>query len=257
MIATACVTLVLCIGSTSQVPALPAADTLRLEVGSAEVDARWLPPHLARNRVYVGGAETPTSEWTNELTLGDSAGISVMRWVTRGRQRTADGGEATWELRQTYNARTLAPLAYSNTSSTGAHTRFTIDGNRLRGARRLAGQTEEQALDRVLDRLGFMVNASDLVPMGVGLEAGTVTIAPVWGVNMEAPEDRIFAVLGEETVSVEGAEVTAWKVEERVASSGDLVANWYLTESPPYMVYAEVMLPNGQVQRITGVSLDP
>jgi len=244
------------LGACREVPPQQAADTLRLEVGSPEVDGRWFPPHLARNRVYLGEATEWTSEWTNELTMGDSAGVPVMRWVTRGRQRTPDGGEASWELLQTYDARSLAPLAYSNTSSTGTYTRYTIDDGRLRGVRRLPGQGEEP-IERVLDRLGFMVNASDLVPMAVGLEPGTIMTAPVWGLNMEAPEDRVFAVLEPETVSVEGEEVTAYRVEERIAATGALVANWYLTDFPPYMVYAEVMLPDGGVQRITGVSLDP
>ena len=49
----------------------------------------------------------------------------------------------------------------------------------------------------------------------------------------------------------------SWKVEERVQRDGRLVATWYLTDRSPYMVYAEVPLQNGQVQRMTGVSLDP
>jgi hypothetical protein len=42
----------------------------------------------------------------------------------------------------------------------------------------------------------------------------------------------------------------------RFALERRLKATWYLTEQSPYMVYAEVPLPNGQVQRMTGVSLD-
>src|SRR5690606_16750292 len=202
MIAAASLSFALGLASSGGVAPPPMLDTLRLEVGSPEVDGTRFPPHLARNRVYLGDDEEWTSEWTNQLTLGDSAGLPVMRWATRGRQRTPDGGEATWELLQTYHARTLAPIAYSNTSGTGAYTRFTIENAQLRGVRRVPGATAEEPVDRVLGRLGFMVNASDLVPMAVGLTPGSVMIAPVWGVNMEASRERVFAVLGEETVSV-------------------------------------------------------
>ena len=55
--------------------ASPAQDTIRIEVGSKLLDGRVYKPHAARVRVRVGGPNAPvTSEWTNELTLGDSAG---------------------------------------------------------------------------------------------------------------------------------------------------------------------------------------
>lgn len=232
-------------------------DTLRLEVGSPEVDGRVFPFHRARNRVYMGDATEPNVTWTNELTLGDSAGIRVMRWVTRGEVRTPNGGTGTWELLQTYDAATLAPLAYSSKSSAGGFMNLQMDGLGVRGVRKAPGDTLVREVDQVLERRGFMASASDLIPMAVGLRAGAVMIAPVWGPNMDATEDRIFTVFEEERVQVEGAEVTAWKVEERVAATGALSATWWLTEASPYMVLAEIPLPNGGVQRITGVSLEP
>src|SRR5215216_777031 len=88
----------------------PSADTLRLEVGAEQVDGRVYAPHSARVRVWVGPGEGQMrSEWTNVLTLGDSAGRKVQRWVTTGRQVTAAGDTVNWVLRQTYDARTLAP----------------------------------------------------------------------------------------------------------------------------------------------------
>ena len=233
------------------------SDTIRLEVGSPEVDGRVFPVHRARNRVYLGDSSEPTVTWTNELSLGDSAGVPVMRWVTRGEPGPAATGGHQWELLQTYDARTLAPLAYSTPSSTGAYMHRTIDGTRVRGVKRgPGGDAPEEPVDRTLDRLGFMASASDLVPMAVGLRAGSVMIAPVWGPNMRAAEDRIFTVLAEETVSVEGVDVVAWKVEERFADTGNLYATWWLTEESPYMVLAEVIQTDGQVRRITGVALD-
>jgi hypothetical protein len=206
--------------------------------------------------VYLGDATEPTVSWTNELTVGDSAGRQVMRWVTRGGP-VSDSTRPAWELRQTYDARTLAPLAWERTAGNGAYLRLRVDGLRVHGVRRGPGtDATEESVDMTLDRLGFVASASDLVPMAVGLRDGVVMTAPVWGPNMTAPEVRVFAVLGQQPVMVEGTEVIAWKVEERVHATGTLVANWYLTEQSPYMVYAEVMLASGQVQRMTGVALD-
>ena len=38
---------------------------------------------------------------------------------------------------------------------------------------------------------------------------------------------------------------------------GTLIANWYLLTDSPYMVYGEVPLPNGGVQRMTEVRFRP
>lgn len=215
------------------------------------------PPHLARNRVYRGPeGSPPVTTWTNELTLADSAGRQVMRWVTRGTRLNAAGDTIEWVLRQTYDAATLAPRAYLHTSSDGASTELAIDGPRVRGTRRQAGGSGAQQIDLTLDQAAFIASASDLVPLAVGLCPGLVMTAPVWGPGMSNAEVRVFSVVGRQRVDVEGVPVDSWKVEERSRSDGRLVATWYLTEQSPYMVYAEVPLPNGQVQRMTGVSLD-
>jgi hypothetical protein len=79
--------------------------------------------------------------------------------------------------------------------------------------------------------------------------------APMWGPNMSASELRVFTVLGKVPVDVEGTRVTAWKINEHRHADGKLLATWYMTETPPYMVYGEVVLPNGQVQRMTEVAI--
>ncbi len=61
-------------------------DTIRLELGSKDVDASYFQPHAAKVRVYVkapSGEERMRAEWINVLTLGDSAGKKVHHWVTR------------------------------------------------------------------------------------------------------------------------------------------------------------------------------
>lgn len=239
------------------VPAAPAADTIRLEVGGPGVDGRLYQPHAARVRVRVGegAAERLTAEWTNELTLGDSAGRPVMRWVTRGTRYQPTGDTLTWEILQTYDAVTLAPYGYLSRSSTGAHTQLTLDGTRVRGTRRAAGSATAQPVDLVLDRPGFVASASDLVPLAAGLKEGAVMTAPVWGPAMTRAELRVFTVLGQVPVTVEGSEVTAWKVEERRAADRALLATWYLTERSPYMVYGEVVLPDGRIQRMSEVAI--
>ena len=229
------------------------ADTLRLQVGSPEVNGAVYPEHRARNRVYRGDAGAPpVTQWTNELSLGDSAGRPVMRWVTRGGQA---GAGATWELHQTYDARTLAPYTYSRRSSSGAFTELTIDGARVRGSRKASPTAEVETIDLTLSYPAFPAHASDLVPLAVGLREGQVMTLPVWSPGMPDAVIHVFTVRGRQPVEVEGSTVQAWKVDEHRHSDGTLVATWYLTDRSPYMVYAEVPLANGTVQRMTGVDL--
>ena len=244
------------------IPVSPCAaqrpDTIRIEVGSTQLDGRVYRPHAARVNVRVGDSSRVTGTWTNELTIGDSAGRAVMRWVTKGTQQPGMPQESTWELRQTYDARTLAPLRYALTSSSGARSELAIDGTRVRGTRRGAGDTATvHSVDVTLDRPGFFAGASDLVPLAVqgGLTAGVVITAPVWSPAMTKAEGRIFSVLGKATVDVEGTPVEAWKVEERRESDRVLLATWYLLDKSPYMVYGEVPLPNGQVRKMTEVEI--
>jgi hypothetical protein len=230
------------------------SDTIRLEVGSKDVNGRVYAPHAARVRVHVGSLDTPpTAEWTNELTLGDSAGRPVMRWVTKGTRSAPNGGTTTWELRQTYDAITLAPYGYHARSSNGAFTQLTLEGTRVRGTKRVPGDSLVQQVDVTLDRPGFVASASDLVPAAVGLKEGAVMTAPFWSPAMTRSELRVFTVLGQVSVNVEGTDVTSWKVEERRHSDRQLLATWYLLDKSPYMVYGEVPLPNGQIQRMTEV----
>jgi hypothetical protein len=241
--------------ATGQERAVASRDTIRLEVGSPAVDGRVYRPHAARVRVRVDDpASRITAEWTNQLTLGDSGGRPVMRWVTTGTQFPEAGPPVTWELRQTYDAITLAPYAFHRTTSTGGATRLTIEGRRVRGTRRAPGGTSDEPVDVTLDRPGFFAGASDLVPLAVGLRPGLVMTAPVWSPAMTQSELRVFSVVGKEWVDVEGTAIEAWKVEER-RPTGPLYAAWYLLDRSPYMVYSEVVLPDGRIQRMTEVEL--
>ena len=233
-----------------------AVDTLRLQVGSPEIDGRIFPSHSARNRTYRASGTAPVGTWTNDLSVGDSAGVPVHRWVSRGVQLGPEGAGSSWELVQTYDARTLAPLTYYRWASNGAFTRLRIEGTRVRGVQQVPGEAAPRTIDRTIDRPGFFAGASDLVPMAMRLRAGLVLTAPVWSPNMEATEVRVFSVIGQETVRVEGADVTAWKVTEHVERTGALVATWYLTDSSPFMVLGEMPIANGGTQRITGEALD-
>lgn len=231
------------------------ADTIRIQVGSKAVNGRVYGPHAARVRVHIGESTTPSAEWTNELTLGDSAGRPVMRWVTKGTQFPPSGPPVTWELRQTYDAETLAPYGYALHSSRGGFSRLTFEGRRVRGVRRVPGDTTDRPVDLTLDQPGFIASASDLVPLVVGLKEGVVMSAPMWSPGMTNSEMRIFTVVGKTPTKVEGKEWHAWKVEERRQADGHLLATWYLVEQSPYMVYGEVVLSDGRIQRMTEVEI--
>lgn len=233
-------------------------DTIRLELGSREVDASYFEPHAARVRVYVktaSGEERVRAEWLNVLTLGDSAGIKVHRWVTTGTQTPANAPSFTWELRQTYDARTLAPYGIARTASNGSASAFRIDGNVVTGWRRAGAHAPQRDTTWSVAQLGYVASASDLVPLAAGFRPGKVMIAPVWGPNMAASEKRIFSVIGETDVDVEGTNVRAWKVEERRHADRALLATWWLLPRSPYMVYGEVPLPDGSIQRMTEVAV--
>lgn len=226
-----------------------APDTIRIEVGSPRLDGRVYLPHAAQVRVRLGDSARIVSTWTNELTLGDSGGRPVMRWVSKS---------STWELRQIYDAQTLAPKSYVLTASNGSWSRLTIDGRQVRGTRRGPGDTASvQQVDVTLDRAGFFAGASDLVPLAVqgGLSAGAVITAPVWSPGMTAAEGRIFTTVGRDVVDVEGTRIEAWKVEERRQPDRVLLATWWLLDKSPYMVYGEVPLPNGRVRKMTEVEI--
>jgi hypothetical protein len=195
------------------------------------------------------------AEWVNVLTLGDSAGRKVMHWVTTGTQYPVNGDPVKWELRQTYDLQTLQPYGIARTSSTGLVSSFRIDSRKVTGMRRANASAAEEQIAYEIDQPGFVASASDLVPLAAGLKEGRVMIAPIWGPPMTAAEMRVFTVIGKVDVDVEGTTVNAWKVEERKQSDSRLLATWYLVEKSPYMVYGEVPLPDGSVQRMTEVEV--
>lgn len=230
------------------------ADTIRLEVGSKEIDGRVYEPHAARVRIRVGDGPV-TTEWTNELTLGDSAGRRVMRWVTKGTRPAPGGGTMTWELRQTYDLITLRPYGYHSTNSQGGLIQVAIDGNNVRGMKKGASDAAAEPVDITLDQPGFFAGASDLLPAAVGFKPGKVVLAPFWSPAMTKAEMRVFSVIDKGPVDVEGERLEAWKVEEYRYSDKKLLATWYLLDKPPYMVYGEVALPNGQTQKMSEVAI--
>ena len=247
--------LVLALAGVQSAPLAAVSDTIRIEVGSPLLNGRVYKPHRARVRVHLGSTDTPpTNEWTNELTLGDSAGRPIMRWVTLGHIDSATG-KAGFDLRQTFDLETMAPYGYLLVTQQGAHISLAMDGKRMRGTRKLPTDSTARQVDQAIPRMGFIATASDLVPLAVGMAPGKVIVAPVWGPNMPAAESRIFTIIGKVPTMVEGKEWQAWKVEERRESDRRLMAVWYLVEGSPYMVAGEVFLPNGQVQKITEIAL--
>ena len=81
------------------------ADTIRIAVGSPAVNASFMEPHRARVIVerQVGSSWEVSAEWINELTVGDSAGKRVQRWVTTGTRQQPGGGQIKWQIFQTYD----------------------------------------------------------------------------------------------------------------------------------------------------------
>lgn len=232
----------------------PPADTIRIEVGSPLINGAVYLPHRARVRVHLNSLDTPpTNEWTNELTVGDSAGRKVARWVTLG-QLDANG-VAGFDLRQTFDLVTMAPVGYRLKTRAGVDVSLAIDGHRMFGTRKLPNNPEVQHVDQQIPRLGFIASASDLVPLAAGMAVGKVIIAPVWSPNMATAESHIFSIIGKVPTMVEGTEWNAWKVEEYRESDRRLIAVWYLLEDSPYMVGGETYNENGEVRKMTEIAL--
>ena len=232
------------------------SDTLVVEVGSPGIDGRVFRPHAARVRRHVAGPDSPVAiEWVNELTLGDSAGRAVMRWVTSSRPRMPDGSTGLSRLEQTYDAVTLEPYGLRRTLNGQVLVRLTFRGTHITGVQRSSLADTLRPVDLTLDRPGFIASASDIVPVAAGLEAGRVVKAPVWGPGMTRSEGRIFTVLREMPIDVEGTRRLAWAVEERSEAEGRLLATWYLLRDSPYMVAGDVYTPDGRTIHFTEVSV--
>jgi hypothetical protein len=233
---------------------MQSSDTVRLQVGAKEVDGRVYKPHAAKVKVYTPEGRV-RSEWTNVLTVRDSAGKQLHFWLTTGTQVTPAGDTAHWELRQVYDAVTLQPYSIVRTASNGTYSSLRIDGLRVHGKRRINPAAPEEQVDYTIDRLGFVASASDLVPAAVGFKPGLVIEVPIWGPPMTKAEQRTFTVIGKTDVDVEGTKVNAWKVEEHRVSDKKLLATWYLLDKSPYMVYGEVPLADGSIQRMSEVEV--
>ncbi len=231
------------------------ADTIFLEVGSPLVNGTLFKPHRARVLVYGADGRTVMNDWINELTLGDSAGRKIMRWVTTSQPVAGNPNRPLSDLRQTYDAVTLAPYGYSLKVSNGATTQLTINGREVRGTRKTVNDSVAKPVSVDLDRAGFVASASDLVPVAAGMKIGAIMVAPMWGPNMQKAEDRVFVVLKDTVVDVEGTPQKSRKVDEFRRADRVKLASWYLTLESPYMVYGEVPLANGGVQRMTEVPL--
>jgi hypothetical protein len=211
---------------------------------------------VARVKVWTpDGSGRVRAEWTNTLTLGDSAGRRVQRWITAGYSVAANGDTVRWELRQTYDAKTLAPYGIVRTSTTGASSTLRIDGHHVTGTRQARSDGPVEQIDYTLDRPGFVASASDLVPGAMKMRPGLVIVAPLWTAGATSSEMRSFRVVGQQSVDVEGTQQTAWRVDERRLSDGKHLATWYLTDESPYMVAGEVPLADGSIQCYTEISL--
>ena len=231
------------------------ADTLRIAVGSPAVNASFMEPHRARVIVerQVGSSWEVSAEWINELTVGDSAGKRVQRWVTTGTRQQPGGGQIKWQIFQTYDHTTLAPYGYYYTSSAGADIRLTTEGTRVRGTRKTPSDAAAAPVDITLSEAAYYAGASDLPPVAAGLSTGKIMVMPVWQPSMSQVEQRIFTVTGRKSVKAGDTTWDAWVVEERAVRGGTvlLLATWFMTEKAPYMVYAEQTLADGTRQRFT------
>ncbi|HXH05248.1 MAG TPA: hypothetical protein VNI83_01530 [Vicinamibacterales bacterium] len=115
-------------------------DTPRTEIGSSAVDGEVYVPHSGRViRLLIDGEEVDTTaDWLNRPEIGDSAGRRVQRWHTGGWSLGPGGKRVRFDLRSTFDAKTLAVLGWQLESGSGARIGFAVDGRAVHGTRKPA-----------------------------------------------------------------------------------------------------------------------
>ena len=235
-------------------------DSVRLEPGTPLIDGRVIRSHVSTQRSTLPGR--PANEVVTSLTMRDSAGQRFMTMATRG-AIPSDSGPVQYELVQTYDARALTLVSYLLAYSNGDTTRLAIDGRRVRGVRSVPAPMRIvlaqrrrwmlQPVDQTLDRDGFDSGIVTLLSAAMAFRPGLVITIPIVTHSSGVSDVTVLAVIGREKVQVGGSRVDAWKVEQRRAGERTLSATWYLMDSPPYVAAGEVVVPGGQIMRLTRV----
>jgi hypothetical protein len=240
----------------AQTNAPASTDTVHVEVGSPLVDGAVYAPHSARvvKLLVRGDRVDTTAVWTNRLEIGDSAGRRVHRWLTAGWGGPAGGKRVGFELRSTFDARTLALLGHDLRSESGAGWKLAVDGSTVRGLRRTPADTTMRPVELTLPRAGFAAGASDLIPFAMKLREGLVMTLPLWSPPGTEVHDEIWRVTRRGTYAFEGRDVPSWEMEQYGPEDGRLRGRIWFIDDAPYVVRWDLFNEDGSIVRMIGES---
>ena len=239
---------------TARTAADPTADTLHIPVGSPAVDGSIYQPHVGRvTRLHMEGGRTDTTAvWLNTLELGDSAGRAVHRWLTSGWSGPPGGARNEFNLRSTFDARTLALLGWHMKTGSGFEGSLAVDGRRVRGAVKPPSADGPQQVDFELPDAGFAAGAADLIPYAVGLREGLTMTLPLWSPPGRKLETEVWTVTGIEQIAFDGRTVPSYVMEHFAPGDPKAKGRIWFVDEPPYVVQWDLFPEEGVVVRMIG-----
>lgn len=241
---------------TASVPtaSVPSADTIHVPVGSPAVDGSVYRPHVGRvTRLRIEGDRTDTTAvWLNTLEIGDSAGRPVHRWLTSGWSGPPGGARNQFDLRSTFDGRTLALMGWHMKAGSGFEARLAVDGRSVRGTMKPPSAAEPQAVEFELPEAGFASGAADLIPYAIGLREGLTMTLPLWSPPGRTLETQVWTVTGIQQIEFDGRTVPSWVMEHfDVGDPAPKGRIWFVDE-PPYVVQWDLFPEEGVLIRMIG-----
>jgi hypothetical protein len=229
------------------------ADTLCVAVGSEMISGLELPVHGSKiDRFQLDPGQAPRNiGWiTNVMSIGDTAGRPVFRFITEGEARQPNGQANRYTLYTTFDRKTTALLGYFISGSLGREVRLTLDGNRVRGTIRPSADAAVQPVDVTLSRPGFLGSSMDIQLALLPLRPGLTIELPVWMPGMTDAESRWYVVVSQGTAKMGGKTVDAWVTEEWNADRSRKLSTMNVIKSAPFMEWQEFDQPSGGKLRL-------
>lgn len=239
------------------------ADTIDVGVGSPLIDGARMRSFTTRIRTFrVAGADPAlVSEATNVITLGDSAGVPVVRVRSSGWSMGPKGRiESTTDF--TFDRATLALRGMVSRAADGSERALHADGRSVEMVVPLPNGAPP--LRTALATPGFYGPWSDFVVEELPRRVGTVYRVHLWrpapqpgGPPRIVEETHLYTVARREDVAVLGKTYRqAWVIEDRLAGNDALAGTMWIVDGPPNLVRWLIAMPDGSALRVDQALVD-